>query len=42
MSHPAALADIGRDPEQLELTYRRAASTSDTAAFAAAIDRAHI
>ncbi|MEZ4582862.1 MAG: hypothetical protein R3A10_14700 [Caldilineaceae bacterium] len=41
MSHPAALADIGRDPEQLELTYRRAASTSDAAAFAAAIDRAH-
>ncbi|MEZ4559962.1 MAG: hypothetical protein R2854_26555 [Caldilineaceae bacterium] len=41
MSHPAALADIGRDPEQLELTYRRAASTGDAAAFAAAIDRAH-
>ena len=41
MSHPAALADIGRDPEQLELTYRRAASAGDAAAFAAAIDRAH-
>ena len=41
MSQPATLSDIGRDPEQLELTYRRVAATGDASAFAAAIDRAH-
>jgi hypothetical protein len=41
VSQPLTFTELGHDPEQLELRYRRATAAGEDAAFAAAVDRAH-